>query len=534
MVFSLPLCGGLGSGVLFASEDHQESIQTPPEGSDTLNYSLNGTFERAIGSTQLSGVKLMVVWEPAKEDGTQTVWFHNLFPHILTVGWTHGTYRPASHSITIPVQAISNFHDGWYEKDYVFNIAGIKYSGTTIQGMKDSIVFDVDTLTGHITSQQDEYIGLVTLTDKGKFNKAYGGARNLTIMPLTIDPVVTPPEGLEPEEYLYRYANSSGNPKSKFAPAIVTDTTAYFACLTPDLTRDVTKFDYDVWVKGTFDSEGMLHVRSGQYLGDATGFNLYMNVVRLTERDDADNLYTEPLDEAVFAYQDGVFCLQDSDVMITEGSQDGTPWYLYSNFRIGKYAGDVPTVPSDPFGLKVTETIQSGYTDPFYYMDFYANTEGENGEYLNPDSLYWRFWMDGDLFVFDMDWYKDDFDEPTTTVPFRYQGKNGSSKNFKILNDYNGAYFWFFESLWNYVGIQMVYIVGGEERCSNIVYVDLEGNVIPGGIPEVEGGKEQGAGGKEQGVGIYDLAGRKLPLGQSDQLAPSGLYIINGRKVFVR
>ena len=465
------------SSEIHADEDRQSTIQQPPVGNDTLNYSLNGTFERAIGSTNLSGVKLMVVFEEATEDGTQVVWFHNLFPHILNVAWTHGIYNPQTHKITIPVQAICDFHDGWYNKDYQFNIAGINYSGTTILGMKDNITFYLDEETGYITSVKDEYIGLVTLTSAGKFNKAYGGARNLTIMPSQIDDnVIIPPTDAAQEEYLYRYENSSQMPKSKFAPVVVTDTTVYFSCLTPDLTRDITKFDHDIWVMGHFDEQGLLHIPTGQYLGDETGFNLYMNVQKLIEKDEAGNLYTSPLDEAIFTYIDGTFILQGDSVLLTEGSQDGTPWYYYGNFRINKYAGDVATTPSDPFGLKVTETIQQGYTDPFYYLDFYANTEGVNGEYLNPDKLYWRFWMDGDLFTFDTYWYGDDFDEPTTTVPFRYQGKNGSSKNFKILNDYNGAYFWFFEPLWNYVGVQMVYIVDGEERCSNIVYVDIDGN----------------------------------------------------------
>ena len=492
----------------YADEDRQVSLQTPPEGSDTLNYSLNGTFERAIGSTNLNGVKLMVVFEDAAEDGSQRVWFHNLFPHILTVGWTYGTYRPSTQQISIPVQAICDFHDGWYMKDYTFNIAGIRYSGTTILGMKDSILFDLDPLTGYITSQKDEYIGLVTLTDKGKFNKAYGGARNLTIMPSIQGSMVTPPEDAVAEEYLYRYSNSAGSPKSKFAPAIVTDSTAFFTCLTPDLTRDVTKFDYDIWVKGTFDEEGRLHVKTNQYLGDGTGFNLYMNVVRLLDRDDAGNLYVEQADEAIFDYEDGTFTLQDDSILITEGSQDGTPWYYYGNFRVNKYGGDVPTTPSDPYGLKVTETIQTGYTDPFYYLDFYADTQGAGGEYLNPDKLYWRFWMDGDLFTFDMDWYGDDFDEPTTTVPFRYQGKTGSSKNFKILNDYNGAYFWFFESLWNQVGVQMVYIVDGEERCSNIVYVDLDGNTETVGIEDVNAQRSTVNG--QRSLPLYNLSGQRV------------------------
>ena len=49
------------------------------------------------------------------------------------------------------------------------------------------------------------------------------------------------------------------------------------------------------------------------------------------------------------------------------------------------------------------------------------------------------------------------------------------------------------------------------------------------------GRREQGAGSREQGAGeAYDLAGRKVQLGPLAPLAPSGLYITNGKKVFVR
>ena len=50
--------------------------------------------------------------------------------------------------------------------------------------------------------------------------------------------------------------------------------------------------------------------------------------------------------------------------------------------------------------------------------------------------------------------------------------------------------------------------------------------------------RSQGAARREQGAGeVYDLAGRKVQLGQLGQLAPlapSGLYIINGKKIFVK
>ena len=58
--------------------------------------------------------------------------------------------------------------------------------------------------------------------------------------------------------------------------------------------------------------------------------------------------------------------------------------------------------------------------------------------------------------------------------------------------------------------------------------VKVEGE-ISSGISHVEN-----AGNVENKGNCFDLTGRKLPLGQLAPLAPSGLYIINGKKVFVK
>ena len=70
-------------------------------------------------------------------------------------------------------------------------------------------------------------------------------------------------------------------------------------------------------------------------------------------------------------------------------------------------------------------------------------------------------------------------------------------------------------------------------RPSKLKIIVLGGEDDPDGIDAAE--LHQGARSREQGAGeVYDLAGRKIQLGQSGQLAPSGLYIIGGKKVMVK
>ena len=102
-----------------------------------------------------------------------------------------------------------------------------------------------------------------------------------------------------------------------------------------------------------------------------------------------------------------------------------------------------------------------------------------------------------------------DLSTPVTEMPVLYYG-------YDFMSDGCEAQVYFYESLLESIGVQMVYKLDGQEYCSNIVSGTLTGvkNVLDN---------------QRSLTSYYDLQGRRL------QEAPAkGLYIKDGKKYLVK
>lgn len=124
-----------------------------------------------------------------------------------------------------------------------------------------------------------------------------------------------------------------------------------------------------------------------------------------------------------------------------------------------------------------------------------------DGNYLDPQQLYYRIYLNDDLLDLDTSVYTGfDTDEPTVTdIPFLF---NNSANIFAFNWNYMHQIITY--SAWDKLGIQMVYKAGGEERCSDIFYSDQ--TVVPTQLEEISDFSGRTLLKSE----YYDLTGRQI------------------------
>ena len=189
--------------------------------------------------------------------------------------------------------------------------------------------------------------------------------------------------------------------------------------------------------------------------------------------------------------------------------------------------GDIPATPVDPRGLELLNFSAYGVM-----LNFDIENKGTNGEYLNPNNLYWRTFIDKSVHEFTPDEYPEDiFDEPMTEIPYYFNGYY----DIGYGDTPTQRFFVFYRDSWTRVGVQAVYKVGDETFRSRIVFIDSTGKVV-----KVTDGIDTVLAPTADTQGFYDLQGRRRPAYHSpstSSLSPStsslmkGITIVNGRKV---
>lgn len=326
-------------------------------------------------------------------------------------------------------------------------------------------------------------------------------------------PVVVP-EGVEKEQYIYYFSTSDGVYTYNDLNQVAIDgDDIYFNNLCPDYPG--------VWVKGqlTKDEAGNVTgatVPSGQFLGYDLAYLLYFTAQTSTGEFTAKKEpVTVPIDAATFTYDaESKTFTMGSDQFVSQTTASGTTKGIYSNVSVKFYGEDVPATPVDPYGLQLLDLSAYGYG---VMVDFDIDNKGTNGEYLNPNNLYWRAFIDSDLLTFTAEEYPEDIeDEPMTEIPFYFSGYY----DIGFGDTPTQRFFVFYNDSWTRAGVQAVYKVGEESFRSRIAFIDASGKVVkvPDGIDSVlapEAVPQR----------IYDLMGRLRSANTK------GVTIVNGCKV---
>jgi hypothetical protein len=248
------------------------------------------------------------------------------------------------------------------------------------------------------------------------------------------------------------------------------DNTFYF------LNHSVT--DTTMLFKGEL-KDGKIHVATPQYLGGDKFVYLYS--ARLSSHtEDGETTYYYDIDstatEITFDYDEATKTIHNNGLMMFM-TLDGAMDNFFYKPSYSPYIAKAGT-PANP-------DIDSW--NPYYYSSLGENlftvlitTKNTNGEFIDPNNLTYRIYMDNDTepFVFTPEEYDKDFTVNTTDIPFNHVGTNISNNIYhpekRIL--------WLYETPKERIGVQTTYTYNGVSNSSSIVYINIATGQVYTGI----------------------------------------------------
>lgn len=466
-----------------------------PEG-EIKYYSASGYFYSMFGMMYQELATTVAIAPDGK-----TVYFNSIFPDAMTDIWTPAVID--GETATIDCENVIGYYGdyeltvGEFVLDEDQNIVGFKDLELTKGG--DGFYMDDDDFS------PSRYAALLAFAG-GEFQGYLSYALLLDFEPVEVGEPVTLPEGATPTEYIYEYLTYSGNKVIEKALGYVDGNDMYLNNLTPS---------YPAWVKGTIEGN-QVTFKAGQYLGMNSYF-LYFNPFTF---DGDDPLY----DEGTITAADLVFNIDENGVLTQANPEvycscsytpDADKLFDYgSAFKVSPFLGYAFDIPSDPSDLFIED-----YWD-YYGQNYFGYTlvnMGVNGQFLDPDSYFYTLYLDDEPYAVGPDNFAY-ISEEMVEIPLNYIDENGGY-------DLAPGYAYISENLFETIGIQGIYYYEGQPYYTNIVSVDMEGNVY---VTEVENGTPTNIStlySQSSKKAIYNVMGQKI-----NAVAP-GFNIVDGKKV---
>lgn len=169
-----------------------------------------------------------------------------------------------------------------------------------------------------------------------------------------------------------------------------------------------------------------------------------------------------PNDAAVFDYDKENKIMTGRNSMVLNQGNETLDNYasLFTKPVIKVQGENISYQPQEPTGFYYVPYDEYYGHGTLYFAFFKTNADND---LLNPDNLYYRVYVDGELFSFEPDEYFD-LEEPMTDVPYYYTNYNDISY-YGAATHFFSFYFMGVEEL----GVQTVYKDGDKEYCSQIV-----------------------------------------------------------------
>ncbi len=296
------------------------------------------------------------------------------------------------------------------------------------------------------------------------------------------DTPVALPEGAVLEDYSMSYVDSYGNNGGQMVKVAMMDNDVYV--------QGMSTIVPDGVMKGTLEGDKVIFP-SNQYLG--VGNSLFLYMMALDSDVDGNYIEKEGLEFSYDATTRTMSSIYNLGIVAGANVQE-----LYGQPVLAPYTDHAAT-PANP---EVIDFVDNGELGGYNYGSFNVPTADTEGNFINPNDLYYRIYIDDDeLFTFGPDEYPE-ISEFMTDVPYFY------TDNYDI--GVGGATIYFYETGFQRVGIQSVFRGGGEEHVSEIVYMNLTDGAAPVGTADHyaaycdDNASEQGmSAGRAQ---AYDLA----------------------------
>lgn len=322
------------------------------------------------------------------------------------------------------------------------------------------------------------------------------GDSHLVVSPVS-ETMNTLPSGLadKAKTYIISYDKGGEDPVSVVVKGIIDGDKVYLS--SPKANGE------EQWMIGTLKDNKAVF-QTNQYLGPdtlKTKYHVYLHTATFTRKDTVDNEgnkvfkydYTET-PSLTFNYQ------ADQDRFSTSGD---VAWVIRDS-EVKGYAlpgfyefKDVAATPKDPSFAEFQP-----YSDQYKYgiFNFVIPTLDVNEKYLNPDELYYCFYIDDDTkpHIF----YKQDYVQMPVDSMSIFPVNYSDGYDMAPLDENVHQMYYYFDGF-DRIGVQSIYKGGGEERRSNIVYVNYDDVT---GIKKTHSTDTKSI----SSVNYYDVTGRKL------------------------
>ena len=429
-------------------------------------------------------------------DGSK-IYFDNMFVYIFTNGqaWVQGNISTDGTSVTFPGDiAIAELTAEGVSypvypveliTDEEGNVTDVKDLDFVKDGEKIYIEDDPDAPT--------RTLALCALDEDGSFLGYFDYTYVMAYEPYTgRTDLVELPEGAQPEDYIYQSYVAG-----LFGASLAIEQGQVYINGSDVYMNLLTSGYGEAWVKGTID--GNKATFPGDQYVDCGNFLVFQPFYTDGTTDEEGYLYTYPCDLVLnYDAEKNVFTMAEEegkDLYNGLFTQDGGLYTYSFDLLIGKPT-DAAATPTDPYNLEMEWDEDYGQYVLFYNLDP-ISTEGD---FLNLNNLAYYIYLDGEQYTLTPDVFSR-LTEEMDLIPFTF------TDGWDISN----GYFYVAEPLATSLGIQAVYTVGEVVNYSNVVSVDVEGNVTTEPAPQVVPDGISNVTAKQvSGVEIYDVQGRKL------------------------
>jgi hypothetical protein len=432
-------------------------------------------------------------------DDSTKVFFDNMFPYILPNGeaWFQGNISTDGNSVVFPMDLyVIELTDSNSGTTYQCAPCELVVEGETIVDVKD-LVLVKDGNNFYIDDDEEapsRIIALGAFLD-GVFQGQFDYTYILSYTPFEGNTdLVELPEGAQPSESIYYY--DYGYPRADKGQVYVDGNDVYMNLLAAG---------FEAWVKGTKEGNTVTF-KGDQYVGENGGYLLYFNPFYTDgSSDEQGYLYTFPCDY-MMTYDPET----DTYTAVAEEGKDiytgvltysGLIYDYALDFVVTPFTGIAPAIPSDPEDLEISDDLYDWLGQyEFFYSIYNIDVDGK---YMDPENLGYYIYMDGEPYTLTPDMFVK-LTEDMDLIPYTF------TDNYDIYPDeiYIG------ETLFTTLGVQVVNNVDGVINYSNVVSVDMEGNVTTEPAPQVVVGLNNVTAKQITSVAIYDAEGRKLDAAQ--------------------
>lgn len=253
--------------------------------------------------------------------------------------------------------------------------------------------------------------------------------------------------------------------------------------------------DASLWAKGTLNGNKAVFTK-GTYLGVDTVNLAHMYLMPATSSMYYDEDYesyewsTDFADQIEFDYDATTGTLSSTGHMIAnQGSSSLFERAYYAEPNITPWTETAGTPQLPVFSTYNAYDADYGYGNIAFYIDACAT----DGNFMNPEKVYYNMYFDDELFTF----YPDEYayvTEEMTNVPLNF------ADNYDIYLTGTLHNVYFYSTGFSKIGVQVTYTGGGETHQSDIAWFDAAGisQTMISGNDAVKG------------VSYFDLSGRKV------------------------